>query len=64
QSEGSNGHRRLTPRTAALGLGGGVALAGLGLLARNKGGNLKDLTRPLRETRWMKGRKTGQQLEW
>lgn len=67
QGEGSNGGRRLSPRTAALGLGsiGGIgALAGLGLLARNKGGNLKNLTRPLRETRWVKGRRSGQQLEW
>ena len=60
----TNGGRRLTPRTAALGLGGVGALAGLGLLARSKGGNLKDLTRPLRETRWIKSRKTDQQLEW
>lgn len=64
QGESSNGSRRITPRTAALGLGGGVALAGLGLLARSRGGNLKGLTRPLRETRWIKGRKSGQQLEW
>lgn len=35
QGEGSNGGRRLAPRTAALGLGGVGALAGLGLLARN-----------------------------
>lgn len=63
--QSSNGSRRLSPRTAALGLGGVGALAGLGLLARSKGGNLKDLTRPLRETRWNKGsRKSGQQLEW
>jgi hypothetical protein len=70
--QGSNGNRRgslkgVSPRTAALGLGsiGGIgALAGLGLLVRSKGGNLKDLTRPLRETRWGKGRKSGQQLEW
>lgn len=64
EGESSNGSRRLSPRTAALGLGGVGALAGLGLLARSKGGNLKDLTRPLRETRWIKTRKTGQQLEW
>jgi hypothetical protein len=60
----SNGRRRLSPRTAALGLGGVGALAGLGLLARSKGGNLKDLTRPLRETRWTKGKQPGQQLVW
>jgi hypothetical protein len=64
QGESSNGSRRLSPRTAALGLGGVGALAGLGLLARSKGGNLKDLTRPLRETRWAKGKHSGQQLEW
>jgi hypothetical protein len=64
QGEGKNGSRRLSPRTAALGLGGVGALAGLGLLARSKGGNLKDLTRPLRETRWTKGKQPGQQLEW
>jgi hypothetical protein len=64
QGESSNGSRRLSPRTAALGLSGVGALAGLGLLARSKGGNLKDLARPLRETRWGKGRKSGQQLEW
>lgn len=64
KSESSNGSRRLSPRTAALGLGGVGALAGLGLLARSKGGNLKDLTRPLRETRWAKGKQSGQQLEW
>ena len=64
QGESSNGSRRLSPRTAALGLGGVGALAGLGLLARSKGGNLKDLTRPLRETRWAKGKQSRQQLEW
>ncbi|MEA2560184.1 MAG: hypothetical protein QOH06_1688 [Acidobacteriota bacterium] len=64
ESESSNGSRRLSPRTAALGLGGVGALAGLGLLARSKGGNLKDLTRPLRETRGAKGKQPGQQLEW
>jgi hypothetical protein len=62
--QGSNGSRLLSPRTAALGLGGVGALAGLGLLARSKGGNLKDLTRPLRESRWVKNPKPGQQLEW
>lgn len=62
ESEGSNGSRRLSPRTAALGLGGVGALAGLGLLARSA--KARDLTRPLRETRWVKGRKQGQQLEW
>lgn len=62
ESEGSNGNRRLSPRTAALGLGGVGALAGLGLLARSA--KARDLTRPLRETRWVKGRKQGQQLEW
>jgi hypothetical protein len=60
----SNGSRRLSPRTAALGLGGVGALAGLGLLARSKDGSLKDLTRPLREARWNKGKQSGQQLEW
>ena len=55
---------RLSPRTAALGLGGLGALAGLGVLARSKGGNLGDLTRPLRETRWSKAKPSGQQLEW
>lgn len=59
----ANGSRRLSPRAAALGLGGVGALAGLGLLARGKGGNLKDLTRPLRE-RPAKGKPPGQQLEW
>lgn len=62
----SNGSRRgplkgMSPRTAALGLGGVGALAGLGLLARSKGGNLKDLTRPLLER---KSKPSGQQLEW
>jgi hypothetical protein len=66
QGESSNGSRRgplkgMSPRTAALGLGGVGALAGLGLLARSKGGNLKDLTRPLRER---KSGPSGQQLEW
>jgi len=69
QSESSNGSRRgslkgMRPRTAALGLGGIGALAGLGLLARSKGGKIGDLTRPLRETRWAKGKPSGQQLEW
>lgn len=32
----SNGHRRISPKTAALGLGGVGALAGLGLLARKR----------------------------
>jgi hypothetical protein len=69
QGESSNGNGRfslrgMSPRTAAMGLGGVGALAGLGLLARSKGANLKDLTRPLRETRWTTGRKSGQQLEW
>ncbi|HEX6864639.1 MAG TPA: BON domain-containing protein [Thermoanaerobaculia bacterium] len=57
----SNGSRRLSPRAAALGLGSVGALAGLGLLARSKGGNLKDLTRPLLER---KSKPSGQQLEW
>ena len=47
--ESSNGNRRLSPRNAALGLGGLGALAGLGLLARGKG-------KPTGQT--------GQQLEW
>jgi hypothetical protein len=64
QGESSNGSRRLSARTAALGLGGVGALAGLGLLARSKGSNLSDLTRPLRETRWAKGKQSRQQLEW
>lgn len=59
----SNGHRRISPKTAALGLGGAAALAGLGLLARSRGGSLKELTRPLRETRSAKGR-SSEQLEW
>lgn len=62
-ANGNGNGRRLSPRTAALGLGGVGALAGLGLLARSKGGNLKDLTRPLRE-RPAKGKQPGQQLEW
>ncbi|HWN43261.1 MAG TPA: BON domain-containing protein [Thermoanaerobaculia bacterium] len=62
KSESSNGSRRLSPRTAALGLGGVGALAGLGLLARSPKG--RELTRPLRETRWVKSRKPGEQLEW
>ncbi|HVG06778.1 MAG TPA: BON domain-containing protein [Thermoanaerobaculia bacterium] len=67
KNESSNGSRRgslkgVSPRTAVLGVG---ALAGLGLLARSKGSNLKDLSRPLRETRWAKGKQPpGQQLEW
>jgi hypothetical protein len=59
--ESSNGNRRLSARKAALGIGGVGALAGLGLLARSKGSNLKDLTRPLRER---KSGPSGQQLEW
>ena len=55
----SNGHRRISPKAAALGLGGVGALAGLGLLARNRGRSLKELTRPLRERH-----QSGQQLEW
>jgi len=49
QSEISNGKRRLSPRNAALGLGGVGALAGLGLLARASK---------------VRGQKSGQQLEW
>lgn len=59
QSSNGNGHfslRNVSPRTAALGLGGVGALAGLGLLARSKGASLKDLAKPLRETRWVKSR--------
>jgi BON domain-containing protein len=62
QTESSNGSRRLSPRTAVLGLSGVGALAGLSLLARTSKG--RDLTRPLRETRWIKGKPSGQQLEW
>lgn len=68
QGEGANGSRGfslrgMSPRTAAtLGVG---ALAGVGLLARSaRSGNLGGLARPLRETRWVKGRKSGKQLEW
>ncbi len=67
-AEGSeNGNRRgslkgISPRTAVLGLGGVGALAGLGLLARTSKG--RELTRPLRETRSVKSRKSGEQLEW
>ena len=64
QSESSNGSRRISPRTAALGLGGVGALAGLGYLARSKGGSLKELARPLRETRWVKSRQSNEQLDW
>ena len=63
QGEGRNGGfslRGMSPRTAAvLGVG---ALAGLSLLARS--GKGLDLTRPLRESRWAKGRQPGQQLGW
>ena len=67
KSESSNGSRRgslkgMRPRTAMLGLGGVGALAGLGLLARTSKG--RELTRPLRESRSVKSRKPGEQLEW
>lgn len=52
----------VSPRTAALGLGGVGALAGLGILARTS--KNRHLTRPLRETQGARGRKSGQQLEW
>jgi hypothetical protein len=57
----------ISPRTAVLGLGGVGALAGLGLLARSKSAKSGDLNRPLRESRWGKGKQaqqSGQQLEW
>ena len=62
-----NGSRRgslkgMSPRTALLGIGGVGALAGLSLLARTSKG--RELTRPLRETRSVKSRKSGEQLEW
>lgn len=61
----SNGGRFALPamskRNAALGLGALAGTVGLGLLARS--GKARELTRPLRETRWMKGRQSGQ-LEW
>ena len=68
QGEGRNGNRfswkGVRPRTAALGVGALAGTVGLGLLARKaKGGDLGDLTRPLRESRWVRGRGSAQ-LEW
>lgn len=67
-SGSSNGRFSLpavNKRNAALGLGALAGTLGLGLLARNaKGGSLESLTRPLRESRWIKSRQSGQQLEW
>lgn len=68
QGEGREGNGRLSlrgmsPRTAAaVGVGALAGTVGLGLLARSPKGH--DLTRPLRESRWRKGRQPGQQLQW
>jgi len=62
---GTNGRfslRNVKPRTAAMGLGALVSAVGLSLLGgtSSKGRNL---SQPLQEKRWMKGRSAGQ-LEW
>jgi hypothetical protein len=68
QGEGSNGSRfslkSVPPRAAALGVGALAGTVGLGLLAsKARSGNLGDLARPLRESRWVRDRSSAQ-LEW
>jgi hypothetical protein len=49
------------PRTAALGVGTLAGTVGLGLLARKT--KDVDVSRPLRESHWIRGRSSSQ-LEW
>ena len=65
----STGHRRLSlrglkPRHAVAGASALAGTVGLGLLAKGLSGKTSaELSRPLRETRWVKGNSSGQ-LEW
>ena len=60
---GSNG-RRLSLRGAAVGAGALAGTVGLGLLAKGISGRpLAELTRPLRDSRWVQGGTAGR-LEW
>lgn len=56
--------RSLKPRHAGIGAGALAGTVGLGLLAKGLSGKTTaELSRPLRESRWVKGRSSGR-LEW
>lgn len=60
---GSNG-RRLSLQGAAVGAGALAGTVGLGLLAKGLSGrSMAELTRPLRDSRWVQGGTAGR-LEW
>lgn len=65
QGEGKAGRRfSLKPRHAAAGVGALAGTVGLGLLAKGLSGKTgAELSRPLRDSRWVKGQSSGR-LEW